>query len=60
MFCPYAVNRHLIQQTTYEYDESGNVTMNQVIEHNTAKFVKCQKEQCGAWHDGRCQYNQVD
>lgn len=60
MFCPYTVNRHLIQQATYEYDESGNVTINQVIEHNTAEFFERQKDQCGAWHDGRCQYNQVD
>ena len=46
MFCPYTVNRHLIQQETYEYDESGNVTINQVIEHNIAEFVECQKDQC--------------
>lgn len=48
MKCPYTVDRHLVQQTTYEYDDNGNITMNQVIEHNTAEFVECQKEQCGA------------
>lgn len=58
MFCPYTVNRHLAQQTTYEYDESGNVTMNQVIEHNTAEFVECQKEKCGAYKEGQCKYYQ--
>lgn len=25
-YCPYTVDRHLIQQTTYEYDENGNVS----------------------------------
>lgn len=45
MKCPYTVDRHLVQQTTYEYDDNGNITMNQVIEHNTAEFVECQKEQ---------------
>lgn len=60
MYCPYAVNRHLVQQTTWEYDESGNQTLQQTIEHNTAEFVECKKESCGAWHDGKCRYNQVD
>ena len=41
MYCPYAVNRHLVQQTTQEYDESGNQTLQQVIEHNTAEFIEC-------------------
>ena len=54
MYCPYAVNRHLVQQTTQEYDESGNQTLQQVIEHNTAEFIECVKERCGAWHDGKC------
>ena len=43
MYCPYAVNRHLVQQTTQEYDESGNQTLQQVIEHNTAEFIECKK-----------------
>lgn len=56
MFCPYTVNRHLAQQTTYEYDESGVTTFAQVIEHNTAEFVNCLQEQCGAWRNGECCY----
>ena len=60
MYCPYAVNRHLVQQTTQKYDESGNQTLQQVIEHNTAEFIECKKESCGALHDGKCRYNQVD
>lgn len=60
MKCPYTVDRHLVQQTTYEYDDNGNITMNQVIEHNTAEFVERQKEQCGAWKNGECQYHQAD
>lgn len=43
MYCPYAVNRHLVQQTTQEYDESGNQTLQQVIEHNTAEFIECKR-----------------
>lgn len=43
VYCPYTVNRHLVQQTTQEYDESGNQTLQQVIEHNTAEFIECKK-----------------
>ena len=60
MKCPYTVNRHVVQQTSYEYDSYGNAVMNQLIEHNTADFVERLEEQCGAWHDGRCRYNQAD
>lgn len=60
MKCPYAVNRHLVQQTIYEYDDDGEMTFRQVIEQNAADFVDCLKDDCGAWRDGRCQYNQVD
>lgn len=60
MYCPYAVNRHLVQQTTYEYNDDNYQTLQQTIEHNTAEFVECKKESCGAWRDGKCHYNQVD
>lgn len=60
MYCPYAVNRHPVQQTTYEYNDDNYQTLQQTIEHNTAEFVECKKELCGAWHDGKCHYNQVD
>lgn len=48
------------QQTIYEYGDNGEMTFQQVIENNTAEFVDCLKDDCGAWRDGRCQYNQVD
>ena len=60
MKCPYAVNRHNVSQTVFRYDESGNQTFQQTIDHNTAEFVDCLEENCSAWRDGRCQYNQVD
>ena len=40
MYCPYAVNRHLVQQTTYEYNDDNYQTLQQTIEHNTAEFVE--------------------
>lgn len=60
MKCPYAVNRNVNQQTIYEYGDNGEMTFQQVIENNTAEFVDCLEENCGAYRDGRCQYNQVD
>lgn len=58
-YCPYTVDRHLVQQTTYEYDENGNVIMQQVIEHNTAEFVECKGSKCGAWCLSGCIYGKA-
>lgn len=60
MKCPYAVTRHMTQQTVFEYDETGAQTMQQTIEHNVAEFIDCVQEECGAWKDGQCRYNQAD
>ena len=60
MKCPYAVSRHTVSQTIFEYDDDGKQTFQQTTDHNTAEFVDCLKENCGAWRDGKCQYNQVD
>lgn len=57
MKCPYAVDRHCVSQTKFEYDENGAETFRQTVEHNTATFVDCMKQECGAWQDGRCRYN---
>ena len=47
MKCPYAVNRRNVSQTDFQYDESGNQTFQQTIDHNTAEFVDCLKDDCG-------------
>lgn len=60
MKCPYVVNRHNVSQTVFQYDDEGVQIFQETIEHNTAEFVDCLKENCGAWRDDRCQYNQVD
>ena len=56
MFCPYAVNRHTVQQTVFEYNEDGSMRMSQIIDHNNAEFIKCKEQECGAWRDGKCCY----
>ncbi|MPN52721.1 hypothetical protein SDC9_200383 [bioreactor metagenome] len=60
MTCPYAASRKIITQTTFEYDEDGNQIVQQTVETNTAEFLKCEKEQCGAWRDGRCRYRGIE
>lgn len=56
MTCPYAVNRTVVTQTTFEYDKDGNQEAQQTIESNAAQFVACAKENCGAWKNGGCAY----
>jgi len=56
MICPYAVNRKVVTQTRMTYDENGQQTSWMEAQQNTAEFVECQKENCGAFHDGKCCY----
>ena len=56
MKCPYAVDRHCVSQTKFEYDEDGAEIFRQTVEHNTAAFTECLREDCGAWQNGRCGY----
>jgi hypothetical protein len=58
MKCPYVVN---IQQTNvnkYEYDEDGKQTIHnhRLVEVRT--FVECVKEDCGAYQNSKCCYNE--
>lgn len=57
MICPYAVNRKTVTQSKIEYDENGNQTAWVEIQNNNASFLKCQKEYCAVFRDGRCCYN---
>lgn len=59
MICPYAVNRTVVVQTKYGYNDENIQTSAVTIENSIANFLECQKENCGAYKDGRCCYNQV-
>lgn len=56
MVCPYAVDRNIVIQINREYDEEGTEIKFIQAEKNSAKFLKCQQADCGAWYNGRCQY----
>ncbi len=59
MKCPYAVNRQTVTQTTMQYDENGRQTCYTEYQNNTAKFVDCLEEECGAYNADtkKCEYN---
>jgi hypothetical protein len=56
MKCPYENDIEQVNQTSYDYNESGQNTFyeHKLFEHRT--FVDCLKENCGAWQDGKCNY----
>lgn len=58
MKCPYAVSRKVVTQTVMQYDENGNQTGFTEYQNNTAEFVSCLKEDCGAYNadTNRCEY----
>lgn len=58
MKCPYAVDRHRVVQVVIDYNDEGVEIGSQTVEHNTATFVNCLQNQCGAWKDGRCAYHE--
>lgn len=58
MKCPYACDIETVEETISERDESGNITFQQTKTVTHRKYVKCLQEECGAWQDGRCNYNQ--
>lgn len=60
MICPYAVSRYSVVQTSYEYDEEGKCQVVTTIDSNNASFIQCHKEDCAAYHNGKCCYSQKD
>lgn len=60
MICPYIVTRKSVCQTIIEYDEDGKEVFNQQMNENTAIPIACEKENCGAWRNGRCRYSSAE
>lgn len=60
MKCPYTIHRHNVSQEKYEYDDEGKQILTTRIENSKAEMIDCEKENCGAWKDGKCCYNLND
>lgn len=59
MKCPYAIDRQRFTRCNIEYDEETEQQKSWTeTEINRATFVDCLEENCGAWQDGHCRYNQ--
>lgn len=58
MYCPYAMTKKQITRTQMEYNAEGLQTDYIEVQLNKAEFVKCHKEECGAWHNERCCYKE--
>ena len=58
MKCPYAVSRKTVTQCSIQYDENGQQKDWTEYQNNTAHFVDCLKEECGAYNKdtNKCEY----
>lgn len=56
MICPYAVNRKTVTAWECTFDDEGRQDSSKQIENNVVTYPECQKENCGAWHNGECGY----
>lgn len=59
MKCPYTVNIEQVVQYYFERDDSGNVVNEEQKLIEQKIYVLCLKEECGAFYNGRCHYNQI-
>lgn len=50
MVCPYRKSIHIVE-TNYEKDDTTTKTYREDY-----MYESCAKEECGAWHDGKCNY----
>ena len=57
MVCQYIVTRKIKLLTKHEHDGDGFNISDEQVEINLAEPITCLESGCGAWQDGRCQYN---
>lgn len=61
MLCPYNIKTIVqVNQNKYEYNEDGVNTFHEHKLVETRNLANCQKENCAAWHKGRCRYAAVN
>jgi len=57
MICPYIRKKEKhVQCWTQRPDESGVIVNGVTTDYWDFEQAECPQEECGAWHDGRCQY----
>ena len=56
MKCPYALDCIVTTKTKIEYNDDGQEQGSTVTTCNKGYFSDCQKENCGAYQNGKCCY----
>lgn len=59
MFCPYVRKSYTKITGIHYFETTDNVQVEDAsIIHEHFENAECRKEQCGAWYEGRCRYNE--
>ena len=58
MICPFVCNITEVTQLRMEYDDDRNETFRETKLIQKKNYLKCHKEECGMYWDGRCHYKQ--
>ena len=56
MKCPYCLHIEQVYQDAYAYTDDGQVDVHAHKLVEDRPMPDCLREECGAWHDGRCHY----
>lgn len=57
MRCPYACKTKTEFESWEQTLEDGTPVKGKVMKQYAFQYEECIKEDCGAWYDGRCHYN---
>lgn len=60
MLCPYNIQKIVqVDQNRYEYNDDNMTTLHEHKLIEIRDMMECLKEDCAAWHKGRCRYAAV-
>lgn len=57
MICPYLKNTKKVVKIAFKFNDEGKQIEHKETEDITTQGSECAKTECGAWYNGRCQYN---
>lgn len=59
MICPYN-RRQELQVLQWEQNTEDSIVKCEQVSRYTFQMLKCPREGCAVWYDGRCHYAAVD
>ena len=61
MLCPYLIKTEKIIETWKQTpDENGAIKSGTTVKNISYEYRECVMRSCGAYHDGKCNYNNKD